>query len=74
MTLAEHDEKVRPHLNFIEAGAQMAARHARAIPVRMPFETRAQDELKETRAVLENALRAVIAAQEAYEAKPVERV
>lgn len=72
MTLAEYDVKVKPHLNYIEAGANMAARHARALPFRMAFTTHAQDELAEARRVLENALANVKAAQALYEAKPLE--
>lgn len=72
MTLAEYDVKVKPHLNYIEAGAEMAARHARALPFKMAFTTHAQDELEEARKVLENALNSIIAAQAAYDAKPVQ--
>lgn len=72
MTLAEYDVKVKPHLGFIEAGAEMAARHARALPFRMPYSTHAQDELAEARKVLENALAAIKHAEELYAAKPLE--
>jgi hypothetical protein len=72
MTLAEHDLKVKPHLDFIQAGAEMAARHARALPHKMAFTTHAQDELAEAREVLEGALQNIIAAQAMYENKPQE--
>lgn len=72
MTLAEHDVKVKPHLNFIEAGAEMVARHTRALPFKMAFTTHAQDELAETRKVLESALATITAAEAEYEAKPLE--
>jgi len=72
MTLQDWDTKVRPHLNFIRSGAEMAARHARQLPLRPAFESRAQDELAEARTVLETALQKIIAAQAAYESKPTE--
>ena len=72
MTLADWDTKVRPHLNFIRSGAEMAARHARQLPLRPAFETKAQDELAEARAVLEAALQQIVTAQVEYEAKPLE--
>lgn len=71
MTLAEHDLRVKPHLEFIASGAAMAARHARAIPHKMAFTTHAEDELAEAKSVLESALANIIAAQAAYEAKKV---
>jgi hypothetical protein len=72
MTLEEYDVKVKPHLNLIGAGAELAARHARALPFKLPFTTHAQDELAEARMVLENALASIIQAQSLYEAKPLE--
>lgn len=73
MTLEDYDKKVRPHLNFIQAGAEMAARHARALAVRPNFETKAEDQLHEARKVLESALASVIAAEIMFESKPLER-
>jgi hypothetical protein len=73
MDLAEYDVKVRPHLNLIGAGAEMAARHARALPFKLPFTTHAQDELEEARKVLENALASIVMAQAIYEAKPIDQ-
>lgn len=72
MTLADHDVKVKPHLEFIASGAEMAARHARAIPHKMAFTTHAEDELAEAQSVLEAALQNIVAAREAFAGKPVE--
>jgi len=73
MTLQDWDTKVRPHLNFIRSGAEMAARHARQLPLRPAFESKAQDELAEARAVLEAALHQIKVAQVTYESKPLEK-
>jgi hypothetical protein len=72
MTLFDYDRNVKPHLNYIEAGAEMAARHARALTCKPSFPTHAQDELAETRRVLESALATITAAQVEYNAKPLE--
>jgi len=72
MTLQDWDTKVRPHLNFIRSGAEMAARHARQLPLRPAFESKAQDELAEARMVLEAALKQIVTAQETYANKPLE--
>jgi len=72
MNLADWDVKVKPHLNYISAGAEMAARHAKALPCKLAFTTHAQDELEEARKVLEAALANIKAAEMAYEAKPLE--
>lgn len=74
MSLAEYDEQIRPHLQFIRSGAEMAARHARQLPFRPAFETKAQAELAEARKVLEAALGSIIAAEAIYESKPLEAV
>lgn len=73
MTLEEYDKSVKPHLNFIRSGAEMAARHARALTAKPTFETLAELELAETRETLEAALAMVDAAQAQYRAKPVEQ-
>lgn len=73
MTLSDWREKVSIHLQFIEAGSEMALRHAKQLPFKPDFETNAQDGLKQARASLEAALQNVIAAQAIYENKPVER-
>lgn len=72
MTLFDYDLNVKPHLNFIEAGAEMTARHVRLLVCRPGFTTRAQDELAETRKVLEAALTTVAEAEATFEAKPLE--
>ena len=72
MTLSDFDADVKPHLQFIEAGANMALRHAQAIPLRMPFTTHAQDELAEVKRVLATALATIKKAEALYEAKPLE--
>jgi hypothetical protein len=72
VTLEDWDQKVSPHLQFIEAGADMAVRHAMALPVRPGFESLAEHELRRVREVLQDALTNVIIAQNAYQAKPLE--
>lgn len=69
MTLHDWDLKIKPHLDFIGAGASMATRHARALVCKPDFETLVQDELAEARKVLEGALQSIIAAQSIYENK-----
>ncbi|MET4210490.1 hypothetical protein [Bradyrhizobium sp. LA2.1] len=71
--LADWEASVRPHLDFIEAGAAMAARHARALSRRPSFESLAEDELRRTRDVLQRALSDITAAQEAYQKAPAEQ-
>lgn len=73
MTLADWDETVGKNLKFIEAGAEMAARHARMLLCKPDFETKAQEELAMARKVLESALGSIIAAEAVYENKPLER-
>jgi hypothetical protein len=70
--LIEWDRTVSPHLQFIEAGCEMAARHAGFLPVRPAFESKAEIELARTRKVLETALANIIKAQERYASKPEE--
>jgi hypothetical protein len=72
MTLFDYDLNVRPHLTYIGAGAEMAARHARLLPFKPGFETLAQGELAEARRVLESALASIIAAEAIYEDKELE--
>lgn len=72
MTLFDWDQKVKPHLDFIEAGASMAARHAAMLPCKPSFDSKAQGELAKCRSVLETALQNIIAAQAIYNSKPVE--
>lgn len=72
MSLEDWDSKVRPHLNYIRAGAEMAARHARALPLRPDFQSMAEVDLAETKAVLTAALAEIEAAERAYAATPME--
>lgn len=72
MTLLDYDVNVKPHLEFITSGAEMAARHARALPCRPGFPTVAEGELAAARATLEAALQNIIAAQETYQSKQTE--
>lgn len=72
MILEDWDKDVRPHLNSIAAGAEMASRHARQLTIRPGWRTHSQDELDDARKALEEALQKIVAAQEAYESKPLE--
>lgn len=72
-TLEEWNAKVKPHLDFIAAGAEMAARHARLLPVRGWWRSSSQDELETARKVLEAALAEIAAAEVHFEQTPVER-
>jgi hypothetical protein len=72
MTLFDYDLTVKPHLQFIEAGAAMVARHARALPVKPGFETAAECLLADARKVLESALASIIEAEAMYAAKEME--
>lgn len=70
--LEDWDRNVRLHLNFIADGAEIAARHARHLPIKPEWRTASQDQLDDARAVLETALQKIIAAQAEYESKPME--
>jgi hypothetical protein len=72
MTLEKWDQKVKPHLQMIEAGALMAARHAKALLARPDFETFAEAELAEARKAVQGALSLIIAAQAHYQSKQLE--
>jgi hypothetical protein len=65
---AWRDEVGKP-LQFIEAGASMAARHARMLPGRPEWETKAQHELILAQRTLETALENIKAAQVIYSRK-----
>lgn len=69
MTLSDWDTQVSPHLQFIEAGAEMATRHVGFLPLKPLFETRAEFELERARLALEGALAKIMAAQAAYQKK-----
>jgi len=72
MTLEDWGRNVSRHLQFIEVGASMAARHAALLQVRPGFETLAEDELRKARETLQDALTKVTIAQNTYQAKPLE--
>lgn len=72
LSLSDWDRRVSPHLQFIIAGAQMAARHARRLPVRPDFQSYAEDELAKCRQVLVDALEEIVNAQSEYQRKPVD--
>lgn len=72
--MTDWDQKVKPRLNFIAAGAEMASRNTRALPINPGFPTAAVDELEDAKRVLEVALQKVIAALDEYHAKPLESV
>lgn len=67
MTLAEWDEKVRPHLHGIEAGAEMCSRHIGQLVYRPAFETLAFEELEKLERLLGAALKKVSRAKRAYQ-------
>ena len=62
------------HLLYLGAGAEMASRHARALPFRLPYKTAAQDELEDAEKALEVALQKVREAMVEYGRKPLETV
>jgi hypothetical protein len=72
MSLEEYDRNIAPHLHFIEAGAAMAERHARALLQKPGFETIAEDELSKIRETLQSALTKIVIAQNAYRDAPAE--
>jgi hypothetical protein len=63
------NDNLRHHLTYLATGAEMASRHARALPFKPPFTTAAQDELIDAEAALEKALQHVRDAMEIYDAK-----
>jgi S-methylmethionine-dependent homocysteine/selenocysteine methylase len=73
MTLEQWDLAVGHHLEFIEAGAEMAARHSRQLLARPDWETLAEAELAKVEKVLENALQQVRAARASYGSKDIAR-
>jgi hypothetical protein len=65
------NERARHHLTYIGAGAEMASRHARALPFRPPFQTAAVDELRDAEQALEEALQKVREAMREYDRKEI---
>jgi hypothetical protein len=63
------NDNLRHHLTYLASGAEMASRHARALPFKPPFTTAAQDELLDAEAALEAALQKVREAMALYDAK-----
>jgi hypothetical protein len=72
VNLEEYHNKIGKHLHLIEAGAEMAARHARMMVQKPSFDTIAQDEMERAERVLEAALLSVRNAKSVYAAKPME--
>ena len=68
------NDNVRHHLTYLATGAEMASRHARALPYRPPYTTAAQDELQDAEQALEAALQKVRDAMVEYNAKPLETI
>jgi hypothetical protein len=69
MPLSVWDREVSPHLQFIESGSQMAARHARMLAGKPAFLTMAEHELEQARSVLAAALERIEQAQTEYQNK-----
>lgn len=74
LPLDEYRERVGKHLELIEAGTAMAARHARALDRRPAYETLAEDALCQVEKTLAAALENVRAAKAVYASKPVEEL
>lgn len=72
LPLDEYRDRVGHHLDMIEAGANMTARHVRTLDRRPSFDTRARGELDSLEATLERALAKVRDAKAGYDSKPVE--
>lgn len=66
------NDNVRHHLTYLATGAEMASRHARALPYRPPYTTAAQDELHDAEQALEAALQKVREALREYNSKTVD--
>ena len=65
------DRDISHHLQMIQAGAEMAARHANQLVGRPNFATLAQDQLAATEVILQTALQKVSDAIVNYGSKPV---
>jgi hypothetical protein len=64
---------VRPHLDKIEAGADICLRHCQALPLKPDFLSAAEHDLVEVDRALTKALMTIRRALQAYHAKEVER-
>jgi hypothetical protein len=69
--LEKWDQGIGYHLHLIEAGAEMAARHANRLLSRPDWETLAQNELAMVEKVLEDALQKVRDARASYGSKAI---
>jgi len=69
LSLSEWDEKVGRHLHYIEAGAEMCARHVSQLIWRPQFETYTLDDLGHVERCLTMALAKVQKAQADYAEK-----
>jgi Histidine kinase len=70
----EMNARAKHHMTYLAAGAEMASRHARALPFRPPFPTAAVDELRDAEQALEDALQKVREAMLEYDRKPLETI
>jgi hypothetical protein len=73
MPLDQWDRDVGHHLDLIEAGAEMCARHAAALALRPALETKAEFEMARAEAVLTRALDSLRRAQTIYRDKEVDQ-
>lgn len=74
MRLDQWRAEIGENLKYIEAGAELAARRAKMLPTIPEWETLAEAELAKSRKVLETALNKIIAAQQAFAVRQVEKV
>jgi hypothetical protein len=65
-------QTVGMHLDLIAVGASMVTRHTRQLPLRPPWESKAEAGLVEAADALEATLATVRAALKAYQNKPVD--
>ena len=70
MTLEQWDADVGRHLQMIEAGAEIVARHARALAGMPEWQTRAMDELQLAERIMSRALVRLATARQILENKP----
>jgi hypothetical protein len=65
------NDNLRHHLTYLATGAEMASRHARALPFKPPFTTAAEDELIDAEKALEDALWKIREAMHEYGKKKI---
>jgi hypothetical protein len=73
LELSQWDAGMGRNHQFIEAGAEMCARHVRQLIGKPDFESLAFDEMSKTKAILESALVKFNQAMAEYQAKDVVR-